>query len=377
MKTGVERQIGVEEEFLLVDKDTSQPMAGIGPILGDAEALVGDQVQAELHQSQIEIATPPCDTLSEVREHLDLLRRHMADAAAAHGALVVANGTYPGEMGEAGRRLTPKPRYLWLGRESALVAREQLICGCHVHVTVDDPDRAVAIMNLARRWMPCIIALAANSPYWEGQDTGFASFRTEVWARWPTAGPTGSFGSHDEYVALLDRVVATGVILDRGMAYWDIRPSERFPTLEFRVADVMTDIEDALLVAGLLRGLVERLDDLVSTDEGAELRPELLRAASWRAARTGLAGVLVDPADGSAVPATAMLERLVDFVGPGLERHGDGPAVEAMLASLREKGTGAERQRLAFDRRRSMADVIASTVVGREAGGSGNDVHTS
>lgn len=356
MESG-KRRIGVEEEFLLVDSQTSKPLPKIEAVLPEASRLAGDQAQKELHQAQIEAVTPPCLELEELGTELAGLRAKVSAAAAEHGATVVSSGTYPGMMGTSGRLITEGERYESMLSTAPLLAREHLICGCHIHVSVEDRETAVQVMNRMRRWSACLLAMAANSPFWEGQDTGFASFRTEVWTRWPTAGPTGEFASYEEYSSLLDRLISAGVILDRAMAYWDIRPSERYPTLEFRITDVMLDVEDTLAVAGLVRALVEHFagDEAPATP----LRPELLRAASWNAARTGLSGELLDPLDGRSAPAEAVIDRLLDVLRPALGRLGDAEQVERLTAELVHRGDGAARQRGTFAGRHRMEDVLS------------------
>lgn len=349
-------QVGVEEEFLLVDATTRRPAPRIARIIGEARATAGDLAQHELHRAQIETASPPCDELEQLGEELRTLRSKMASAARAHDALVVASASFPDQMGAAGRLITADPRYETMAEANGLLVREQLICGCHVHVTTESPDAAIAIMNRARRWLPYMLALSANSPFWEGEDTCFASFRTEVWARWPTAGPPGAFTSIEEYHDVLDALVDAEVILDRAMAYWDVRPSDRYPTLEFRIADVMLSVDDAVALAGLYRALVVRCGS--EHDPAPPLRPELLRAASWRAARTGLSDTLIDPVDGSTRPAREAIKELLAYLAPALDQLGDGERVTALVEQILEGGNGADRQRAALASRGEMSDVI-------------------
>jgi carboxylate-amine ligase len=349
-------QVGVEEEFLLVDVESGRPAPRISSIIEDAETLAGKKAQQELHQAQIEIASPPCRRLEDLAAELTNLRSKVANAARAHDTHVVALGSFPSEMGVAGELITAEDRYRDMARANAALARQQLICGCHVHVSIDGPDHAISIMNRVRRWLPTLLALSANSPFWEGQDTGFASYRTEVWTRWPTSGPPGQFSDIGQYEDLIDRLVKTEVILDRGMAYWDVRPSDNYPTLEFRVCDVVLSVEDAVALAGLIRGLVVQH----SSEAGpiTELRHELLRAASWRAARSGLSGDLIDPLDGSTKPARQAVEDLVNFVTPALDRLGETSAVQQSVLRILEEGNGADRQRRALEVSHDVADVI-------------------
>jgi len=356
--------VGVEEEFLLVDADSGSPAPRVSDVMSEAAALVGCDIQEELHRAQIEDATPPCADLGELAAHLRRLRSQPVEAANRHGTRVVASGTFPGTMGEAGRLITSGRRYRQMAEQNAELTHQQLICGCHVHVSVDDPEDAVVIMSRVRRWLHVLLALSANSPFSEHRDSGFASFRTEVWARWPSAGPVAHFDSATEYRTVLDQLVASGVILDRAMAYWEVRPSDRYPTLEIRIADVMPGVDDVVLLAALARALVR----WAAAEGGAPppLRPELLRAATWRAARSGLTGDLVDPLDGSLRPAAEAVARLLVLLAHPLEEAGDLERVRGLAARLLERGNGAERQRTAFGRRGDMGDVIDAVSLGAD-----------
>ena len=313
-----ETKVGVEEEFLLVDVETGRPAPRVSDVMPEAEKRSGDQAQEELHRAQIEHATEPCATLDELRAELLAQRQALAMAARTKGCAVVASGSYPLEMGEAGRAVTPGGRYAEMLEANAELVHQQLICGCHIHVSVPDPDAAIWAMNRIRRWLPVLLALSGNSPFWEGRETGFSSFRTEVWSRWPSAGSPGTFLDATHYEGLLERLIGGDIILDKKMAYWDVRPSEAFPTLEIRICDVMYDVDHVVALGALARALVTTC--LRDTDAVADFRPEFLRAASWKAARHGVSNTLFDPATGYAEPAAVALERLLSYVEPVLPR---------------------------------------------------------
>ena len=233
---------------------------------------------------------------------------------------------------------------------------EQLICGCHVHVSVEDDHQRIHVLNRIRRHLHCLLALSANSPYWEGEDSGFASFRTEVWSRWPSAGPSGAFADRNEYSEVIERLVRAGVILDEGMAYWDVRLSAEYPTVEVRIADVGLDADDSVIVAGLARALV--MHALRTNDEREDLRPELLRAANWNAARTGMTGELLDPHEGVAVAAVEYFDALLGDLDQDLSESGDGVRLTEGLRRIVTSGTGAERQRSAAGEAPDLQAVI-------------------
>jgi YbdK family carboxylate-amine ligase len=225
--------IGVEEEYQILNPATRELRPRAARILPDARTAVGDQVTNELYLSQIEIGTPVCTTLADVRAELTRLRRELIAAAARNGSRIAAAGTHPFSRWED-QPLTPKPRYRGLEADYQQLIREQVIFGCHVHVGIADPEAAVQVMNRARPWVAPLIALAANSPFWLGVDTGYASYRTELFGCFPTAGTPHPFASRAEFDALVVALAATGVIEDGSKIYWDIRPSSHLPTLEFR-----------------------------------------------------------------------------------------------------------------------------------------------
>ncbi|HKP71707.1 MAG TPA: carboxylate-amine ligase [Pyrinomonadaceae bacterium] len=350
--------IGVEEEYQIVHRETRELRSRALRILPEAKAAVGDSVTPELFLSQIEIGTKVCDTLKDVRAELTLLRREVIAAAGRDGNSIAAAGTHPFSHWED-QELTPKRRYRGIAEEYEQLAREQLIYGCHVHVGINDREAAIQVMNRARLWLAPLLALAANSPYWLGWDTGYASFRTAIWRRWPMSGTPELFRSRAEYDALVAALVATGSVSDGTKIYWDVRPSARFETLEYRVTDVCMTVDEAVMVAGLVRALTRTCHAEVMHDEPLhDVRPELLRAAKWRAARYGLDADLIDVTAGRAVPAAEMIERLLAHLRPALEADGDWEEVSAITRYTLARGNGATRQRQAFARADSFEDVV-------------------
>jgi glutamate---cysteine ligase / carboxylate-amine ligase len=247
---------------------------------------------------------------------------------------------------------------------------EQLVCGCHVHVSVESDDEAVAVLDRVRVWLPSLLALSANSPFWQGKDTGYASFRSQVMNRWPTSGPPPCLGSAEAYRTLVTDMVSSGVLLDEGMVYYDARVSFRYPTVEIRAADVCLDTRDAVLVAALCRGLVETAARQWRSGEPSPATPtELLRLASWQAGRHGTRGALLDPATSLPRPAAEVLRDLVDHVRPALRDTGDEALVEDRLAEVLDRGTGADRQREVLKRTGRLVDVLADAANVTSGGG--------
>ena len=347
--------IGVEEEFLVVDAATGALRPDGPALLPAARDRLGEDVHPELHPSQLETNTPVEETLADVRAALTRLRFGLAETVAAAGCRLAASGTHPFSSWRDDPAVNPE--YAVVEREYQQLAREQVICGAHVHVGVDDPELAIAVVNRVGPWLSPIVALAANSPFWSGRDTGYASYRTELWRRWPTAGTPGPFTDRADFESVVDRLFRTGSIDDHARIYWDVRPSAKFPTVEFRVADVGLTVDDTVMVAGLVRALAAT----AARAEARPVRPELLRAATWRAARYGVAGELVDLEAGEALPAREVLDRFLGRLRPSLEDLGDWDEVSSLVARVLADGTGADRQRRILSEsgdRRAVLDFI-------------------
>ena len=243
-----------------------------------------------------------------------------------------------------------------------LTAREMLTCGCHVHVSVADDDEGVAVLNRIRVWLPVLTALTANSPFWQGEDSGYASFRSQAWHRWPSAGPNEVFADAAAYHRLIDDVLATGTVLDTGMVYFDARLSAKWPTVEVRTADVALRVEDAVTLAGLVRGLVETAARDARRPPPPDVPAAVLRVAAWRAGRSGLAGDLVHPLTGRPAPAADVVGALLDHVRPALADAGDEQRVTDGLGRLLRRGTGADLQRRVHRETGDLAAVVRAAV---------------
>ena len=350
--------IGVEEEFLLVDPSTGEPVACNQQVAAHA-AEHGVKLQLELTSCQIETTTGVIGGSSDLRAELTRLRRITAEAAEASGAQLLAVGLPPTVPHEF--PITDTPRYREIADKFGMLAHEQGICGCHVHVAMPSREAAIRVSNRLRPWLPLLLALSANSAVYRNTDTGYASFRSVLWARLPNAGPPPHFDSIDEYDAAVQMLRHAGVVLDDGMVYWDVRPSAKFPTVEVRVGDVPATVAETVLLAALIRASVmTALDDERRGEPTPPLTPHALKAACWKSARDGLDGQAVDLLEGhEPAPTRALLDRLVDRVRPALEAVGDYELVRVELDRITEQGNGAMRQRRAFKRRGDVADVIA------------------
>ena len=307
------RSVGVEEELLLVEPGTGQPRAvaeaalrgirhaadedtpdGADPPEGGDDAA--DSLDFELQLQQLETNSRPSRDLSELSQELRRCRALASKVAARAGAQVAALATSPVPVVP---QLVREGRYLAMARAFGLTAHEQLTCGCHVHVEISSAEEGVAVLDRIRPWLAVLLALSANSPFWQGRDSEYASFRYQAWGRWPTSGPTDTFGTAAAYQQTVQEMVRTGTLLDSGMVYFDARLSEHYPTLEIRIADVCLYADDAVLIAALARALVETEARRSRAGEvTAHRRIEVLRLAAWRASRSGLDDDLISPLTG-------------------------------------------------------------------------------
>ncbi|ALE72548.1 carboxylate--amine ligase [Pseudonocardia sp. EC080610-09] len=350
--------VGVEEEFHVVGLTDRRAAPDADRLL---EHLDGAEFFPELQRSLVETNTPATESLDDLRRHVRRLRARLREAAEPLGLGVVAAGTVP-LVDLSGDDVSAGARYERMQHEYQMLVREQHICGLQVHADVPDRDTAVQVSRRVAPALPALLAITASSPYWRGHDTGYASYRSMIWQRWPTAGPPGDVTTAAEYDAMIDELITSGTISDAGMLYFDVRPSAHLPTVELRVCDACPEVDDVVLVAGLFRALVARAR--ADTEAGRPLprvRHELLRAAGWRAARSGLEGDLVDVSEPAAPvlsPPAVQLRTLVAELRPWLEDTGDAEQVEELAEAVLARGSGAAAQRRAFGHRGSLVDVV-------------------
>ncbi|PBC76074.1 carboxylate-amine ligase [Streptomyces sp. TLI_235] len=356
--------VGVEEEFLLVDRHSRLPAGRAPGVVKEASDVLGERVQTEFFTSQAEVCTRPAHGLAELRADLAHARAVLREAAAGADCRPVGTGM-PVMVEEHPPSITDTARYRRISEHVGAVATspEGLVCGCHVHIGVPCRARALALNNRMRPWLPVLQALAVNSPFSAGRDTGYASWRHAFYRRWPTVGPA-PWLDEPAYRATVGGLLEAGVILDTAMLYWYSRPSEHVPTLEIRVADTSADVDTTLLLAALVRGLATTMLAELPEDDAADAGPPgadttaMIDAAHWSAAQSGIHGNGPDPVTGRIVPMRLLVDRLVERARPGLEAAGDLGTVRLLLSGLCAAGTGAERQRAAFARRGRYGDVV-------------------
>ena len=349
--------VGVEEEFLLVDPRTGEPAPRNTEVAAEAESR-GVTLQLELSSCQVETTSSVATTSVQLGEELAGLRRTAAQAAEASGVRLLALALPPATPHKF--PVTDTPRYRRIGAQFGMIAHEQGICGCHVHVQVPDRAAAIQVCNWLRPWLPSLLALSANSALYRNADSGYASWRSVLWSRWPTAGAPPYFASLAEYDHTVRMLIDTGVILDQDMIYWDVRPSANFPTVEVRVADVPATVAETVLLATLIRAAVMTALDERGNDELGRLPPGALRAAYWKAAHDGLSGHALDLVRGrGAVPAREQLGALVRRMRAALDALGEHDRVAAELDRVAAQGNGAMRQLRAWRKCGEVMDVIA------------------
>ncbi|MCW2769522.1 MAG: carboxylate--amine ligase [Aeromicrobium sp.] len=354
--------MGVEEEMFLVDPTTGRLAASSDRAV--AQKAWSNKVEQELFLQQIETQSDPQHDMSHLLADLRAARRDASHAAEVVGARLAAMPTPV--MGDHGGDVTHKTRYEHMMTRFGRVGREALVCGMHVHVDIADDEEGVAVLDRLRAWFPLVMALAANSPFDLGADTAYASWRGQIWEAWPSAGAVEPFGDAAGYQRAVAAILASGAALDEGMIYFDARLSRHFPTIEVRVADVCTDLDDTVLVAAVVRALVDTCASAWHAGDAVEpWRVDLLRAARWRARRDGLGDALIDPISGVPAAAADVMETLLRTIGPALDRSGDARLVEDGITRLLRDGTGSALQRAVagpgLDLRSVVEDVLDRT----------------
>lgn len=343
------RTFGVEEEYQLLDAESGRPSDSAFEIVRSLSHLA-ERADREYFRSQLETSTPICRTADEAFEALATFRHGLTTAAAEHGVTPIGSGMPP-VGGEEEGTLTPKVRYHLLADRMRDTAARLYATGTHVHVEVPSKDAGVRVLRRLARWAPALMAMSANSPIWCEEDTGFASWRFVSYLTWPVSGWPPVFADGADYERSVEQLISSGVLLDSGAVTWSARLSERYPTLELRLADAQLSAADAVVHGLLVRALVERClrEDELGTAMPS-MAPGIVDGALWLAARDGLSGALVDPADPEPRPALEVVDALVEAASAELERFGDLDLVEGHIDRLRREGDPASRQREAFER---------------------------
>jgi carboxylate-amine ligase len=356
--------LGIEEEFQLIDPETRDLRSHVQLLLDSGKEILKDQLKAELHQSVIEVGTNICEDIREARREVVRLRSQLAKIARQNGLTIAAAGTHPFARWQD-QLITPHPRYEEIIEDLQQVARANLIFGLHVHVGIEDRETAIHIMNAARYFLPHIFALSTNSPFWEGRNTGFKSYRSKIFDRFPRTGIPDHFVSLSEYENYIKLLIKTRCIDNAKRIWWDIRMHPFFDTLEYRICDVPMSIEETLTLAALCQAVTAKLYKLIKKNLGFRLyRRVLISENKWRAARYGITGKLIDFGKQEEVDCAMLIHELLEFIDDVADELG----IREQLAYVHEilrQGTGADRQVAVWnqtnDTRRVVDHIIEET----------------
>ncbi|MGI9106335.1 MAG: carboxylate-amine ligase [Pyrinomonadaceae bacterium] len=349
--------LGIEEEFQIVDPTTRELRSHVSEILEEGRMLLGEKIKPEMIQSMIEVGTGICHNIQEARTDITNLRAIVSSLARKKGLEIIAASTHPISQWKE-QKIYDDPHYMLLIEELQLVARSLLIFGLHVHVGIADRERQIHIMNAARYFLPHVLALTTSSPFWLGINTGLKSYRSEVFKKFPRTDIPDHFNSYSSFQGYVDLLLKTNCISSPKKIWWDVRPHPFFPTLEFRVCDIPTRVDDTIAIAALFQAIVAKLDKLIEKNLGFRLyRRMLIQENKWRAVRWGLEGKMIDYGKQKEVPVRDLILELLDFVDDVLDDLGSRKEVEHVHTIL-ERGTSADEQIQVFRETNELTAVV-------------------
>ena len=349
--------LGVEEEYMVIDPETRELKSHDQKIVELASKSFNDQVKAEMHQAVVEVGTGICTDTEQARKEISQLRRHVAEVAASLGLRIGASGTHPFSHWSK-QLITPNPRYDAIVNEMQEAARSNLIFGLHVHVGIKDKDMAIHIMNTVRYFLPHVYALSSNSPFWEGRNTGFKSFRTKVFDKFPRTGIPDAFNSWDEFKNYVNLLIKTNCIDNAKKIWWDVRVHPFFDTIEFRICDVPMRVEESIAITAIFQALVVKLYKLRMENMSFIMYSRaLINENKWRASRYGLDGRLIDFGIQQDKDTRDLIRELLEFIDDVVDELGSRKAIEYVHKIMAE-GTGADRQLAVFAHTGSLERVV-------------------
>ena len=358
--------LGIEEEYQIIDPATGELKSYITQMLEEGKLTLREQIKAELHQSMVEVGTEVCRTPAEARAELVKLRREIAHLAGKSGLVIAAAGTHPFSKWET-QEITPFERYLGVKQDMADLAQQLLIFGTHVHVGIEDRDFLIDAMNVARYFVPHILCLSTSSPFWAGRNTGLKSYRSIIFRHFPRSGIPPLFNDWAEYEGMVDVMMRTKCVPDGSKIWYDVRPNWRYPTLEFRLCDVCTKIDEAICIAALFQAIIAKLWKLRRDNLTFRIYPtELIEENKWRAVRYGLNGKLLDLGREMEVPARDLIHELIDwFLKDVIDELGTRKEIEYAY-TIMANGTSADRQLKTYhdsgnDLRAVVDSIVAET----------------
>lgn len=349
--------LGIEEEYQVIDPVTRELMSHNQQIVVNAAEVLNDQVKAEMHQAVVEVGTNICNDIDDAREQITHLRKSISGVAGDLGFKIGAAGTHPFSKWET-QLITPNPRYDEIITELQDTARSNLIFGLHVHVGMEDKNLAMHLTNAMRYFLPHLYALSTNSPFWEGRNTGFKSFRSKVFDKFPRTGIPGVFDSYAQYENYINLLVKTKCIDNPKKIWWDIRIHPIFPTIEVRICDVPMTVDETICIAALIQALVAKLHKLRTHNLNfINYHRALINENKWRAGRYGIDAKMIDFGLEKEVETKLLMTELVDFVDDVLDELGSRKEVEYVFEILK-KGTGADRQLKVFEETKDLVKVV-------------------
>ncbi|MEE8524993.1 MAG: carboxylate-amine ligase [Thermoanaerobaculia bacterium] len=359
--------LGIEEEYQIVDPETRELAPMSEKLIERGEEILPDQIKPELMRSQVEIGTKPCRDITEARGEVVRLRSAVARLAREQGLEMVAASTHP-LSSWSNQELTSAARYEKLASDLKDVARRLLIFGMHVHIGIEDPELRIDILNQARYFIPHILALSTSSPFWAGRDTGLKSYRSVIFENMPRSGIPPTFSAYTEYQGFIDTLIATGCIDEPTKIWWDIRPHPKFPTLEFRMSDVCTRIDEVLCIAAIIQALVAKLIQLRQDNRSwRHYRHHLITENKWRAVRYGLDGKLIDFGTRAEVPMRLLALEILELIDDVVDDLGSRQEIEYVHQILRD-GSSADRQLRTFRKTGDLHSVVDQLIAESVAG---------
>ena len=354
--------LGIEEEFQIIDPETRELRSHITEMIDEGRMILGEQVKPEMHQSMIEIGTGICDNIQEARADLVKLRRTVATLAESKGLRIAAASTHPFSSWKE-QEITPDPHYEAVINEMQMLAQSLLIFGMHVHVGIDDREAQIHLMNAARYFLPHVLALSTSSPFWMGTNTGLKSYRSELFKKFPRTDIPDYFSSYSEFDNYVSLLLKTGCIDKPKKIWWDVRPHPTFPTLEFRVCDLPSRVDEVIALAALFQAITAKLYKLYRQNMGFRLyRRALIQENKWRAVRWGLDGKLIDFGKQKEVPVRDLIYELLDFVDDVVDELGSRKELE-YVHTIMANGTSADRQIRKFEETGDTKAVVDQLII--------------
>jgi carboxylate-amine ligase len=356
--------IGIEEEYQIIDPETRELKSYITQFMEDEKTrkMLEIDLKPELHQSIVEIGTEICANAGEARRELIRLRRGIIKLAESKGVKIAAAGTHPFSNWQQ-QEITPHDRYMGTKEAMQMLAQQLLIFGTHVHIGIEDREAMIDAMNVARYLMPHLLCLSTSSPFWIGQKTGLASYRSVIFRNFPRTGTAPRFNGWSEFQNYLDTLVRTGTIPDGTKIWWDLRPNNKYPTLEMRICDVCTRVDEAVCIAAIFQAICYKCWKLRNTNMTFRVYPSsLIEENKWRAVRYGLNGKLIDFGQQTEKPARELIKELIDwFIGDVIDELGSRKEIEYAYRIM-EEGTSADRQLAVYERTGDMKAVVDNLI---------------